>query len=116
MATTVVPWLCSGRVPGGSWAQAGAPPVRASTSTNDGPGSSSARKVGRVIEAEATGCPAPRPPGPGNDNGRSPGGKRPAGRTATLAPTTFRSSWRLLAALLDVALHEVLSVALEDLV
>ena len=39
--------------------QRGSAPARRSTSTNDGPGSSSARKVGRVIAAEAIGSSRP---------------------------------------------------------
>src|SRR5215207_6408311 len=50
MATTVVPWVISCGVSSrGTSAQRGSPPARLSTSRNDGPGSSSARKVGRVI-------------------------------------------------------------------
>src|SRR5918997_4577919 len=56
MATTVVPWVISGRATSrGRSPQRGSPPARRNTSMNDGPGSSSARKVGRVIAAEATG-------------------------------------------------------------
>src|SRR5918998_1115264 len=64
MATTVVPWVNScGAMPRGKSPQRGSPPARRSTSRKDGPGSSSARKVGSVIEPEATGWLLPCPPG-----------------------------------------------------
>src|ERR687893_1049773 len=64
MATTVVPWVNScGAMPRGRSPQRGSPPARRSTSRKDGPGSSSARKVGSVIEPEATGWLLPCRPG-----------------------------------------------------
>src|ERR671917_1844154 len=64
MATTVVPWVNScGAMPRGRSPQRGSPPARRSTSRKDGPGSSSARKVGSVIEREATGWLLPCRPG-----------------------------------------------------
>src|SRR5690606_17418945 len=66
MAATVVPWVISwGDTPRGSVPQLGSPPARRRTARKDGPGSSSARKVGNVIGAEATGSPRLRRPGAG---------------------------------------------------
>src|ERR687898_3642637 len=116
MATTVVPWVISwGVSPRGTSAQRCSPPARLSTSRNDGPGSSSARKVGRVIGVGGYRLTATPPVTPVTVVGLAPPNATQAlpvlPGSACVRGSVTRSerhaTRRLLAALLDIALDEV---------